>query len=101
MTEAGEKWVAVQIRDELSGEGIAVPPSIEMTFLEVRQTQAEFWLRAFCAEVDRRALIICRSEHSRRHLGPTKPPCDTHVGECFDKLKRELLGDQDATNPDR
>ena len=86
MTKAGEKWVEEHIKDELPEDG-HVPPGIGMTILEVRCSQADFWLRALCDEVERRA-DQCRSTHDNQW--PVQRVA--YVGAAFEELKRELLG---------
>jgi len=69
MTEAGKKWVMARMNVYWDLRGPAVG-------------EAEFWLRAFCEEVERRATQFNRGYDGR---------ADWCVSEAFKSIKRELL----------
>jgi hypothetical protein len=76
MTEQGEKWVA-----RVAKEGWWDPCANNSA-----EWAASLWLRAFCAEVEKRA-----DQLSKANGHVTRGYIET--GFCFDDLKRELLGD--------
>lgn len=72
MTEAGEKWIWENF------------PVIEPEAPLLSQAEvAEWFIKAFCVEVERRA-----SQFNRGYEGLA----DWCVSEAFNSLKRELLG---------
>jgi len=76
MTEAGKQWA----KKKAGG-----------TFVYESQ-EAEFWIKAFVAEVEKRASEICAENHPEGD-GPDCVPCDRHTGEALDILTSELIGD--------
>jgi hypothetical protein len=83
MTEAGKRW-AVEVQDykkvfDLSG----VHP--------LDSSVAEFWVRAFCQEVERRAQELCK-DHAG-FFGTNGITCSSSKGQALSELRRELLGE--------
>lgn len=76
MTEAGEKW-ALEVRSKIGKWPVYV------------NEQAEFWLRAFCDEVEQKAKALALANSH----GVPHDPNFVDYSEAFDELKRELLGD--------
>ena len=53
-------------------------------------TAAEFWLRAFCDEVEKRAMrLALANSHGVPH-----DPNFVDYSDAFDELRRELLGEK-------
>lgn len=71
MTEAGNKWA------------LSKPYTIKDATC---QRAAEFWIRDFCAEIDKEA-DFCFSSGGCSNR-------EEAVGIVYDELKRKLLGDQ-------
>lgn len=72
LTEAGEKWASQVV--------------------EIHAYDVERVLRAFCDEVERRAKRLGGS------LSPFSSDHEQAIGEVFDEIKRELLGDEPTDN---
>lgn len=64
MTESGKKWLEARENEAARSQGW--------------DKEAEFWIRAFCEEVERRCEERTNTDD---------------VGYFFDELKRELLGE--------
>jgi hypothetical protein len=75
MTEAGEKWADAQRRS-----GLWKSPAAE----------ADFWLRAFCADVENRAKQLAMGNSH----GVPHDPNFVDYSEAFDELHQELLGEK-------
>jgi len=80
MTEAGEKWAWEQQRTK-------------MKHYHEAPYYAEFWLRAFVAEVNRRALADKKTDKAVTFCELNGGACMIRHGEAFDTLTREMLGD--------
>lgn len=83
MTEAGKKWVAEQEQKH--------PDDWDSRTHYLSQRSAEFWLHAFCDEVERRAVITAIEQ-----TGDTGDPTQwldwsDWLAGSFTKLKREFL----------
>lgn len=83
MTEAGRKWIE---RCKFGEEGVGYAE--DYSFLEKMEQEAEFWLRAFCDEVERRAKPVI--DERPIELFHSRCIC---LGWAFMELKRELLDD--------
>lgn len=80
LTEAGERWVLHQ--GNINGPAFDEAHSLS-------RRAAEFWLRAFVAEVERRA-------YQKARANGWSADAATERGQALDELKRELLGDDNG-----
>lgn len=82
MTEALKKWLEARQNEAARSQGW--------------DKEAEFWLRAFVEEVERRAQELCKDHigFSVMSSGTTNiTTCRSSKGEALSNLKRELLGE--------
>lgn len=76
MTEAGKQWARQKANEAWSNNDVAAP---------FDPCDAEFWLSAFCKEVERRVEVkLANNEEWWRSAA---------LGRSLDALKRELLGE--------